>query len=84
MYHSKSQCIVEGCNGKTRGKDYCGKHLKEHQLSKVITTEARRSMVSECCKAGCVAGKRHEYGEQYCSKCQEACQWKTLVREKVA
>lgn len=79
MYTSKKQCIVEGCHQQTRGKDYCGKHLKGKKVAVVISSEARRSMRSGCCSAACTQGKRHEYGEQYCAKCKEACSWKTVV-----
>ncbi len=76
MQYAKKKCIIEGCNGQARSREYCGKHLKEQRQPKPITDLQRLTMRSQCCKAGCEHGKRHEYGEQYCAKCHEACQWK--------
>jgi hypothetical protein len=78
IYAAKKNCLVEGCNGQTRGKDYCGKHIKRKKPA-MITSELRLTMRSDCCKAKCVHGERHEYGEQYCAACNKACQWKVGV-----
>ncbi len=75
----KTVCKVEGCKGQTRGKEYCGKHMRGKKVPVVITAAARLNMRSSCHNAACEHGEKHEYGQQYCSKCKQACQWKTVA-----
>ena len=82
---TKTKCGIEGCTAQTRGRHYCAKHLREKRLPQVISNEARLTMRSSCCNAACVEkeGEKHEYGKQFCSKCHEACQWKTVTKSRI-
>ena len=77
------QCIVEGCGAETKGRTYCHKHMLEVKMGKrakaPVTKEQQAAMRSHCCDAVCKPGARHEYGEQYCKDCGEACRWKNAV-----
>jgi len=76
---TKKKCIVDGCNGQTRGKDYCTKHLKDKKPAP-ITSAARLTMRSGCHNAACIQGEeKHEYGFQICAKCNQPCQWKNAA-----
>lgn len=70
-------CIAQGCGKQSHGKAYCAAHLKGKRPMSVIPPEVRSLIRSDCCEATCVSGVRHEYGEQYCKHCGEACRWKT-------
>ncbi len=75
----KNACLIKDCKGRTDGGNYCKKHIKGKKPPTVITAEARLFMRSQCCKAACEHGKRHEYGEQYCAKCKEPCEWRVSL-----
>jgi hypothetical protein len=66
----RSTCSTAGCAGQAFGKDHCRKHSAELRMANIL-------LVSTCCKAACTIGQRHEYGEQYCKQCGNACCWKT-------
>jgi|GEM_PF-3126911 len=73
----KRTCTTEGCNHKqARGKQLCWRHLKELRSNQVVTKEMQALMRSNCCNTGCVVGEKHEYGVQYCKRCEAACVWK--------
>ena len=63
-------------NRHSQGRSYGPRQFRGPKPAVVITKEIRATMRSSCCQAGCVAGEKHEYGEQYCAKCKQACQWK--------
>jgi len=72
----KKICDAEGCGLKPlRGKSYCSKHLATHGKQK-MTKEMQLMLRSACCNVACTVGERHEYGEQYCSRCKQGCIWK--------
>ncbi|MDD5025863.1 MAG: hypothetical protein PHH13_00640 [Candidatus Peribacteraceae bacterium] len=77
-----SSCTVEGCGKPSLGKAYCNMHMKEVRKGKkphaVAPLVLGPLVHSNCCNAQCFNGKRHEYGEQYCKKCGEACCWKNV------
>jgi hypothetical protein len=68
-------CMVPGCGRKSHGKQYCGSHMKEMREKAVISKEVLARMRSSCCSAKCSTGDKHEYGEQYCTKCGAGCCW---------
>ena len=71
-------CLVGGCGKASHGKQYCVRHMNVGQR-RTLTTELSAVIRSDCCSAKCVRGKPHENGEQYCTKCEEPCCWKTHV-----
>ena len=78
MHTAKAKmCTVDGCGRQTHGKAYCSTHLKAGKRPLVVLSkEVRAFMRSDCCGVVCIMGKRHDYGEQYCSECEAACCWK--------
>lgn len=74
---TQSLCKIEGCKSRQgKGKDYCWKHVKEHTVRTAIPT----NIVSSCCQKPCTKGERHEYGERYCSRCEQPCAWRLPVK----
>ena len=72
----KKTCISDGCEHKqARGKQHCWRHLKELKAKQVMSKEDQALIRSQCCHAACTIGEKHEYGEQYCKKCEQACIW---------
>ena len=67
-------CRVIDCGKATDGKQYCVKNMNIDERRK-LPTDMRSTIRSACCGAKCTIGEPHEYGEQYCSKCKEACAW---------
>lgn len=69
-------CKVHGCRTPSHGRSFCHKHAQKGKENGIIfSTEQRVHMRSLCCSAACTAGKQHEYGNQYCQECKEACCW---------
>jgi hypothetical protein len=67
-------CRVIDCGKATDGKQYCVKLMNIDERRK-LPTDMRATIRSSCCGAKCTVGEAHEYGEQYCSKCKQACAW---------
>lgn len=65
----RSTCSTPGCGQQAFGKEHCRKHAASARMAGI-------ELKSSCCGAACVAGTAHEYGEQYCKKCGNACMWK--------
>ena len=72
-------CTAPGCDKVSHGKAFCSKHLKGKKQILSVPGEMQSFLRSDCCTAPCKVGTRHEYGEQYCKKCEEACRWKTVM-----
>jgi len=68
-------CAVKGCIKATNGRQYCEKHLSVDERRK-LSQEQQTCIRSDCCSALCITGEVHENGEQYCTKCKQACCWK--------
>ncbi|MBU0458642.1 hypothetical protein KJ652_04170 [Patescibacteria group bacterium] len=69
---------MKGCEKATNGRQYCEKHLSLDERRK-ISKKQQTNIRSGCCGAKCMTGEVHENGEQYCTKCNKACCWKTVL-----
>lgn len=74
MYKHQANCLVKGCGKASHGKPYCSNHFTVSQRRK-LNSELSALIRSSCCRAACKTGAPHENGEQYCTKCDEACCW---------
>ncbi|NOS66824.1 MAG: hypothetical protein HOO67_00430 [Candidatus Peribacteraceae bacterium] len=72
---NRENCPINGCGKPTKGKPYCPKHMAIGERRK-LPNDLRARILSGCCNAPCVSGEQHDSGEQYCTKCKEACNWK--------
>lgn len=75
MHKKNEYCRVKGCGKASHGKQYCVQHMTAGQR-RSLPRELTALIRSDCCSATCVAGKTHDNGEQYCTKCHQACCWK--------
>lgn len=73
-----TECPIGQCGKATGGKPYCPKHMDVKER-RSLSASLRGLIRSDCCEAPCLAGKVHDNGEQYCTKCKEPCCWKTAI-----
>ncbi|MBI5794559.1 hypothetical protein HZA87_05800 [Candidatus Uhrbacteria bacterium] len=71
-------CHFKGCEKPSFRKQYCPAHLSPVARRK-LTTDMGARIRSGCCSAKCTTGEPHEFGEQYCTKCDLPCCWKAPV-----
>jgi hypothetical protein len=76
MPRNHINCPVDGCGKATHGRPYCDKHIDVSQRRALSAARGAR-IRSACCAAACKPGKAHDNGEQYCTKCGEACTWRS-------